>query len=378
MSVKGCSSSQISYKVAPSDGNVTYAVAAIDAGRSADADDAATYRLFLEKIKEMAGSMPLPEYLERAGHTGTGEGLLDGLEEGTDYLLVVSGISGDGEQTTLAATAEARTIAGKNLDFDLSYSELTASSVHLYIQPSDKNATFVWACTSTDMGNGTDNPDRIAEEYVRQHGETLEQGFNICKGDFDINGYKVRPDTGYRLFAFGYAPGIGITGPCSMVTFRSEWGYTAETFEAEITPAAVTSRRITAIITPVTGCENVSYMTECCLAREYDKAAVMDNARGKIEEQFEQIVQGNPSYTMADAVNDICYKGERQIELSGLEEGTYSVRIASASGSTVHSSRTDISLMQPYRIDLQDIAPGQYHITITGQGKEYRSSFAKI
>lgn len=136
---KGCSSSQISYKVAPSDGNVTYAVAAIDAGRSADADDAATYRLFLEKIKEMAGSMPLPEYLERAGHTGTGEGLLDGLEE-----------------------------------------------------------------------------------------------------------------------------------------------------------------------------------------------------------------------------------------------GTYSVRIASASGSTVHSSRTDISLMQPYRIDLRDIAPGQYHITITGQGKEYRSSFAKI
>lgn len=88
------------------------------------------------------------------------------------------------------------------------------------------------------MGNDTDNPDRIAEEYVRQHGETLEQGFNICKGDFDINGYKVRPDTGYRLFAFGYAPGIGITGPCSMVTFRSEWGYTAETFEAEITPAA--------------------------------------------------------------------------------------------------------------------------------------------
>lgn len=238
VSVKGCSSSQISYKVAPSDGNVTYAVAAIDAGRSADADDAATYRLFLEKIKEMAGSMPLPEYLERAGHTGTGEGLLDGLEEWTDYLLVVSGISGDGEQTTLAATAEARTIAGKNLDFDLSYSELTASSAHLYIHPSDKNATFVWACTSTDMGNDTDNPDRIAEEYVRQHGETLEQGFNICKGDFDINGYKVRPDTGYRLFAFGYAPGIGITGPCSMVTFRSEWGYTAETFEAEITPAA--------------------------------------------------------------------------------------------------------------------------------------------
>lgn len=66
------------------------------------------------------------------------------------------------------------------------------------------------------------------------------------------------------------------------------------------------------------------------------------------------------------------------IKIRMKEEGTYSVRIASASGSTVHSSRTDISLMQPYRIDLQDIAPGQYHITITGQGKEYRSSFAKI
>lgn len=66
------------------------------------------------------------------------------------------------------------------------------------------------------------------------------------------------------------------------------------------------------------------------------------------------------------------------IKIRMKEEGTYSVRIASASGSTVHSSRTDISLMQPYRIDLRDIAPGQYHITITGQGKEYRSSFAKI
>ena len=288
----------ISYSVVPSMDNVDYYVAALEFSVYGDSDDEAIYEAVAESAAQAASAagISLQEYLSQNLHRGEYSGVVSELVPETEYLLTVFGMSSeDASPTTPLSRIETSTVPETpELTFDLEYSDVTTTTVHLKVTPSNKTAQFIFLCLpSANFPDLTeDDADEIAQRYVDGVKSYLDAGIGLYTGDQDVPNFSIMQNTEYYFFAFGYTPGVGISSKCELVSFMSEKGVVPED------------------------------------AKESVEQAIVD--------YYNQQVEFNPTYSMLDAVTAVCDRGEGWFEPSGLTPETeYTVAAVSVSNEGV-------------------------------------------
>ena len=329
LAVKGATQESIFYNVTPSNTTTKFYVSALLAAEYGNASDEDIQAAVAESLEALASAdgVSLQEYL--AGALMSGEqtnNSISGLAVDTEYIVVVYGMSEeDATPTTGMAKAEGKTLAEvPELTFTLTATEITTSTAHVTVTPSDMEATYVWLCqaASSYPGLTADDADEIAETYVENQGMWLEQGMGLYTGSYDIPDFDVMSDTDYYLFAFGYTPGVGITSACELITFRTDRGYPAEDFMAEIIIDSYTARRVVSQIVPDANFEGIYYGCTIIPTAEYSEQAAEDSITTAITAYFDLQIEYNPGYTMEDAVSSVCTHGSSWFEPSGLTPDT--------------------------------------------------------
>ena len=324
LTVTGATSEAIAWRVVPSVDNQPYYVAALPVSYASSSDEE-LHAAVLEQITEAAGGS-LEDYLSANMFTGTRTGSITGLEPQTEYLLTVMGLSAsDGSLQTGIAKDNATTAEEFELTFTLSVSDITATTAHVSVVPSDNEATYVWLCQpSTNYpGISEDEADEIAKMYVTNQGAYLDQGMGLYTGSYDIPDFGVNSDSRYYLFAFGYTPGIGITSSCELKAFETGHSKGPNEFKAEIVVNVATARRLGFQVHPTDSCGAIYYLPVILPKAEYSWGAAQDSAIAAVESYYNLNIDFNPGYTMTDAVSSVCYRGSYDyFEATGLTPET--------------------------------------------------------
>ncbi len=324
LTVTGVTSEAIAWRVVPSVDAQPYYVAALPASYASSSDEE-LHAAVLEQITEAAGGS-LEDYLSANMFTGTRTGSVAGLESQTEYLLTVMGLSAsDGSLQTGIAKDNATTAEEVELTFTLSVSDITATTAHVSVVPSDDEATYVWLCQpSTNYPDlSEDDADAIAKMYVTNQGAYLDQGMGLYTGSYDIQNFEVNSDSRYYLFAFGYTPGIGITSSCELKAFETGHSKGPNEFEAEIVVNVATARRLGFQVHPTDSCGAIYYLPVILPKAEYSWGAAQDSAIAAVKSYYKLNIDFNPGYTMTDAVSSVCYRGSYDyFEATGLTPET--------------------------------------------------------
>lgn len=320
LTVTGATSEAIAWRVVPSVDNQPYYVAALSASYASSSDEE-LHAAVLEQITEAAGGS-LEDYLSANMFTGTRTGSITGLEPQTEYLLTVMGLSAsDGSLQTGIAKDNAVTAEEFELTFTLSVSDVTATTAHVSVVPSDDEATYVWLCQpSTNYPDlSEDDADEIAEMYVTNQGAWLDQAIGLYTGSYDIPDFEVNSDSKYYLFAFGYTPGIGITSSCELEAFDTGHSIKPDEFEADIVVNVATAKRLGFEVHPTEACGAIYYLPVILPKAEYSWEAAQDSAMAAVKSNYDLNIDYNPGYTMTDAVSSVCYRGTYEyFEATGL------------------------------------------------------------
>lgn len=324
LTVTGVTSEAIAWRVVPSVDTQPYYVAALPASYASSSDEE-LHAAVLEQITEAAGGS-LEDYLSANMFTGTRTGSVAGLEPQTEYLLTVMGLSAsDGSLQTGIAKENTTTAEEVELTFTLSVSDITATTAHVSVVPSDNEATYVWLCQpSTNYPDlSEDDADAIAEMYVTNQGAYLEQNIGLYTGSYDIQNFEVNSDSKYYLFAFGYTPGIGITSSCELEAFETGHSIGPNEFEAEIVVDVATAKRLGFQVHPTEACAAIYYLPVILPKAEYSWEAAQDLAIVAVKSNYDLNIDFNPGYTMTDAVSSVCYRGSYDyFEATGLTPET--------------------------------------------------------
>lgn len=325
LTISSTTQESILYSVVPSNETTRFYVSALEASEYAEAGDGELVAAVAEQVNALASEagVSLQDYL--SGVLMSGEqtnNIISGLTPDTEYVVFVFGMSAeDASATTEVVRETARTYPeAPELTFTLTATDITTTTAHVTVTPSDMNATYVWLCqpASNYPGITPDNPDALAEAYVASVGQLLDAGMGLYTGSYDIADFDVMSDTEYYLFAFGYTSGVGITSSCELLTFKTERGIMPEDFEADIIVDATTSKVISFRVVPKENYESIYYGCAVIPSSEYTEQAAIDAVEGSIIEYYNMQVEFNPSYSMADAVSSVCSRGEDWFEPHGL------------------------------------------------------------
>lgn len=328
LKISGCTQEAILYSVVPSNESTKYYVSALVASEYGNASDKELLSAVIEQVNAAAAEegVSVQEYLSEALMSGEQTNKsISGLTADTEYVVSVFGMSEeDASITTAIVRQTAKTLPeAPELTFELSATDITTTTAHVTVTPSDMNATFVWLCqpASNYPGLTPDDPDALAETYVNNQGNWLEQGIGLYTGNQDYI-FDVMSDTDYYLFAFGYTPGIGITSSCELMTFKTERGVMPEDFEAEIVVDVKTARRLSYHVVPETTFESIYYSCTAIPKSMYNTQAAIDSVESMITEYYNMQVDFNPGYSMADAVSSVCDRGEAWFDSYNLSPET--------------------------------------------------------
>ena len=329
LSVSVSTQESIIYSVVPSNESTKYYVAALEASEYAEASDDEIQEAVIVELSTAASEagLSLPEYLENALLSGEQTNMqITGLVPDTEYLVVVYGVSvEDGYATTPIVKQTAKTLAeAPELTFTLTATDITTTTAHVTVTPSDLEATYIWLCQPASNYPGLTEEDaaEIAETYVANQGQWLDQGIGLYTGSYDIPDFDVMSDTQYYLFAFGYTPGVGITSDCELISFKTDRGFVPEDFLADIIVDATTAKRISFRVVPEPDYGHIYYGCAVFPTAEYSEQAAKDSVVKMIQDYYEIQLEFNPGYTMADAVSSVCSHGEDWFEPAGLTPDT--------------------------------------------------------
>lgn len=322
------SGSAISYMVNPSDTTVPYYVAAVKADSllMAEPSEIELYNAVVDSVvasaAEAAG-LSEADYLSQNLVKGISRGAFENLTPATQYLVVALGLSTDGALTTPVAYTNAATNSSSDDDlrFELGYTDLQATTVTLTLVPTDEEATYCMLCqTQSNYPDLTEEDGALAfaQAAVEVYGMYLDQNIGPYTGTQTVTKFEVNPETKYYYFAFGYVPMLGLNEhSCAMTTFTTPEGEKIENFTAEVEIMSVTAMSLNYRVKP--GLQTIYYQSVVVPDSTYNVKDAQDAVYAAIKEHFDTQRAQNPTYTMGDAVQSTCYRGENaEIMIGGL------------------------------------------------------------
>lgn len=393
ITVQAANEESISYTVTPSDETVPYVVSRLPYTEYENASDEEIFSAITASITASAESagQSFSDYLSSIEVTGTYANVATGLTPETSFYIVAVGIDGDAAQTTpLYKTIAATTAAVPEMTFEIEVSEVTDHSANFYIRPSDPERTYVWYYYTASNYAGVDinegDPDyqekanQVADMILESQRQWLDQGLGLSTGTQGLSATDLMMDTKYYLYAFAYEPGLGRQSDCELVVFTTEHGFSADEFEAVITPNTVTATMVTASVVPAEGRDAIFWTALAIPEAEYSAEKAAETVDAQVDALVEeQHAAGNTTYTRLDAVTSSYYfnNGSNSgVEIMGLTPATDYV-FAVVPMNIDGTANTHVATME-FRTPSDEISEASCAVEVVGLYDAYAAYEANI
>lgn len=256
-------------------------------------------------------------------HKGALELEAKGLQEHTDYYILVAGLVADSEGIVVitdVTRSEYRTegAAQSSMTFEIEVWGIGQMEASFSITPSNDRDKY---CALVAPWDGTTTAEEQMHKIVEQWGSWMDVMSND-RGKVEHSGtnrFKLpAADTDYYIIAFGYDGGI--TTEAAMKTFRTLPGGSLEEVEFSISAANLSPYGFTMNIS--SSDPTIYYVPGACVAGEYDEQAFISYE----EEAFDYYYTGsqdfNPSITICEVLDQYYYNGNCSVQVSGLQPDT--------------------------------------------------------
>lgn len=306
--------------ITPSSSEARYVYGCDFAVRLAAMTDQELYASYLESFEKQAKTegktleQVLSEELASGNVTNQEIG---NLEPEVGYTVFVFGMDPKVGFITSKVVRKDVMTPEAQMSFELSVTDVTASSAHVTVTPSDEQTPFIWLCEPTSKYPDMTGAE-IAAAYVEQNKEWLDQGMGFYTGIQDFPQYKLIPSTEYYLIAFAYKDGEVYTDVAEKF-FESDQGGDPATFacEIEIEPQAET-----AAYKVTTSTSDIFYMCAHSPKADYNKDEAMEFVENYIADFVKAQQEWNPTYTVVEALESQCSMGDSEGTLVPLAGGT--------------------------------------------------------
>lgn len=259
------------------------------------------------------------QIIEALIHSGDVQLQASGLNEFTDYYILVAGLIMDSEGIVICTdiskhsyTTEAA--AKSTMTFDIEVWDVKQMEASFRITPSNNNDKYCALCQPWD---GISTADEVMHKIVDQWGGWMEIMADD-KGMVEHSGSSAMKlpaaDTDYYIIAFGYDGGI--TTDAYMKTFRTLPGGSVEEVEFTIAASNISPYGFNMNIT--SSDPTIYYIPGACVPEEYNEEQYMAWEKEAFDYYYNGSKDFNPSITIAEVLDQYYYNGSSSVMVSGL------------------------------------------------------------
>ena len=259
------------------------------------------------------------QIIEALIHSGDLQLQASGLNEFTDYYILVAGLIMDSEGivicTDIAKHSYTTEAAAKSeMTFEIEVWDVKQMEASFRITPSNNNEKY---CALVQPWDGVSTADEVMHKIVNQWGGWMEVMADD-KGVVEHSGSSAMKlpaaDTDYYIIAFGYDGGI--TTDAYMKTFRTLPGGSVEEVEFSISASNISPYGFTMNIT--SSDPTIYYIPGACVPAEYDEEQYMAWEKEAFDYYYAGSKDFNPSITIAEVLDQYYYNGSSSVMVSGL------------------------------------------------------------
>ena len=252
-------------------------------------------------------------------HRGDLQLQASGLNEYTDYYVLVAGLIMDSEGivicTDIAKQSYTTEAAAKSaMTFEIEVWDVKQMEASFRITPSNNNDKYCALCQPWD---GVSTADEVMHQIVDQWGGWMEIMADD-KGMVEHSGSSAMrlpaADTDYYIIAFGYDGGI--TTEAYMKTFRTFPGGSVEEVEFTIAASNISPYGFNMNIT--SSDPTIYYIPGACVPAEYNEEQYMAWEKEAFDYYYNGSKDFNPSITIAEVLDQYYYNGSSSVMVSGL------------------------------------------------------------
>ena len=259
------------------------------------------------------------QIIEALIHQGNQQLQASGLNENTEYYILVAGLIMDSEGIVICtdinkASYTTQNAAKSTMTFEIEVWYIGQMEASFRITPSNNNDLY---CALVQPWDGVSTADEVMHQIVDQWGGWMSIMADD-KGVVEHSGSKAMKlpaaDTDYYIIAFGYDGGI--TTDAYMKTFRTLPGGSVEEVTFTITASNISPYGFNMNI--ASSDPTIYYIPGACVPAEYDEEQYMQWEQEAFDYYYAGSKDFNPSITIAEVLDQYYYNGNSNVMVSGL------------------------------------------------------------
>ena len=259
------------------------------------------------------------QIIEALIHQGNQQLQASGLNENTEYYILVAGLVMDSEGIVICtdinkASYTTQNAAKSTMTFEIEVWDIGQMEASFRITPSNNNDLY---CALVQPWDGVSTADEVMHQIVDQWGGWMSIMADD-KGVVEHSGSKAMKlpaaDTDYYIIAFGYDGGI--TTDAYMKTFRTLPGGSVEEVTFTITASNISPYGFNMNI--ASSDPTIYYIPGACVPAEYDEEQYMQWEQEAFDYYYAGSKDFNPSITIAEVLDQYYYNGNSNVMVSGL------------------------------------------------------------
>ena len=259
------------------------------------------------------------QIIEALIHQGNQQLQASGLNENTEYYILVAGLIMDAEGIVICTDINKSSYTTKNaakssMTFNIEILDVKQMEASFRITPSNNNDLY---CALVQPWDGVSTADEVMHQIVDQWGGWMSVMAND-KGVVEHTGSNAiklpAADTDYYIIAFGYNGGI--TTDAYMKTFRTLPGGSVEDVVFTITASNISPYGFNMNV--ASSDPTIYYVPGACVPSEYDEEQYVAWEQEAFDYYYAGSKDFNPSITIAEVLDQYYYNGTRSVMVSGL------------------------------------------------------------
>ena len=259
------------------------------------------------------------QIIEALIHQGNKQLQASGLNENTEYYILVAGLIMDSEGIVICTDINKVSYTTKNaakstMTFEIELLDVKQMEASFRITPSNNNDIY---CALVQPWDGVSTADEVMHQIVDQWGGWMSIMAND-KGVVEHTGTNAiklpAADTDYYIIAFGYDGGI--TTDAYMKTFRTLPGGSVEEVEFTITAKNISPYGFNMNVASTD--PTIYYVPGACVPSEYDEETYVAWEQEAFDYYYAGSKDFNPSITIAEVLDQYYYNGSSNVMVSGL------------------------------------------------------------
>ena len=259
------------------------------------------------------------QIIEALIHQGNQQLQASGLNENTEYYILVAGLVMDSEGIVICTDINKESYTTQNaakstMTFEIEVWDIGQMQASFSITPSNNNDLY---CALVQPWDGVSTADEVMHQIVDQWGGWMSIMADD-RGRVEHSGANAMKlpaaDTDYYIIAFGYDGGI--TTDAYMKTFRTLPGGSVEEVEFTITASNISPYGFNMNIASTD--PTIYYIPGACVPSEYDEEAYIAWEQEAFDYYYAGSKDFNPSITIAEVLDQYYYNGNSNVMVSGL------------------------------------------------------------